>query len=203
MSRVKNQHKVPKCYLKKFTIDNISEGIWLFDKNLIKKSQTNIRDVATSRYFYDIPEGYLGEGGDQQAIEKILSTIECEYSQYLTKLINNLSATFMLANRKIQIKYYLTDIFKAKMSFFLALQLARTEEFRRMFDDVNIGILEKLSNEMLAEDLKTGKAPKELIGESIKAKLINGHEVIEHIKMLGDESFLSTLQDMIKFGYLG
>lgn len=194
MSKIKNQHKVPKCYLKNFVIDGQTEGIWLFDKKLKKEIQSNINDVATRRYFYDIPEGYIVEGQDKQVIEKKLSSLEGEYNSLLTKLINNLAVTHLLSVRQNQTKYLFTNKFKIEMSFFLALQLARTEEFRKMFTDVNVGMLEKLANDILANDIRLGKAPKELEGQRIEASLVNGHEVVEHIKMLGDETFLSNLQ---------
>jgi hypothetical protein len=52
MSRVKNQHYVPRFYLKRFTEDGSS--IYAFDKKDRKVFRSNIAGVASQRYFYDV-----------------------------------------------------------------------------------------------------------------------------------------------------
>lgn len=191
MSKVKNQHLVPKCYLKNFTNDG--RKLWLFDKKISKSLPSNINDVATGRYFYDIPKEYLAEGADVQAVEKIFSKIEGDYCKFLGRFLKNIHASFLLSpNGNIN----LNDYDKHEMSFYLALQVSRTEEFRRMFSDLNKVILERFANELLANDLETGKAPEVLRGHHLKAEVNKEHNVVEHIQMLGNPDFLTHFQNI-------
>lgn len=191
MSKVKNQHLVPKCYLKNFTNDG--RKLWLFDKKISKSLPSNINDIATGRYFYDIPKDYLAEGADVQALEKIFSKIEGDYSSFLKRFLKNIQASFLLSpNRNIN----LNDFDKHEMSFYLALQVSRTEEFRRMFSDLKKIIVERFGNELLANDLELGKALEALRGHQLKAEIDKEYNVVEYIKMLGDPEFLAHFQNI-------
>lgn len=53
MGRVKNQHYVPRSYLKNFA--NEKGQLWVYDKERDAVFRSNITNVASQRYFYDIP----------------------------------------------------------------------------------------------------------------------------------------------------
>ena len=55
--KTKKQHYVPRFYLSNWA--NEKGQIWVFDKSLKKSFQANIKDVASSNYFYDIPKEVL------------------------------------------------------------------------------------------------------------------------------------------------
>ncbi len=56
MSKVKRQHYVPQLYLKQWHNDKSDEQIYVYDKTLKKSFSSNIKNIASSNYFYDYPE---------------------------------------------------------------------------------------------------------------------------------------------------
>ena len=75
--KTKNQHYVPRVYLKRFTDSN--GQIHVFNIETQQSFRTSVENVGTERHFYDIPETILENPGpsyDEQAIEKFLSDIE-------------------------------------------------------------------------------------------------------------------------------
>ncbi|MBD1892785.1 DUF4238 domain-containing protein [Coleofasciculus sp. FACHB-SPT9] len=148
MSKVTNQHYVPQCYLKNFTTRS---KIFVFDK-ILKKSLsfegTNVRNVASARYFNDFPEEMLPAEirgtGESQLIENNFSAIEVDLCQTLGKIItayNNQNP------ENINPTFFLNKETKEKLSYFLMLQIIRTRNFRnilkRMFEDADT-LLNKL-----------------------------------------------------------
>jgi hypothetical protein len=97
MSKIKNQHYVPKFYLKNFL--NSSGKIFVFDKSTGKIFGTNVENVANENYFYDISE--LDEKtGIDQFLEKHFHPLETKISELLKKLIDELrSKTFKKYNK--------------------------------------------------------------------------------------------------------
>jgi hypothetical protein len=85
MSEPKNQHTVPKCYLKQF-IDpkipsNFGPCVWIFERKNKRGKRQNIRSVLTGTDIYTFKGDYT--------IEKTLSQIESEYAAVFEKKIKN------------------------------------------------------------------------------------------------------------------
>jgi hypothetical protein len=126
---VKQQHFVPRCYLKNFA--NPQEQIFVMDKNIQKCYSTNIKNIANLTYFNDFPVEFLSEEYKEkeksQVIEKELSKYETKFSNFLNEIIIRLE--------NIERHEYSNEVieqeFKSHFSFFLALQLGRTMNQRQ------------------------------------------------------------------------
>ena len=81
----KNQHIIPKCYLKQFANPNIPANygpcVWVFERESKKGKRKNIKSVLTSADMYTFKGDYT--------IEKTLGQIENEYSKIFDKKIKN------------------------------------------------------------------------------------------------------------------
>lgn len=153
MSRVKKQHIVPKFYLKQWCIELSSEQLYVFNKDQHKSYIANVKDVGSSRLFYDFPElneeqkqnliNDLNKQGisneekrvvfdfiENQGIEKILSNIEDVNAPIIQGIINSLEHT-----KSLPIEYFYKHNFfkngdRGELSFFIAMQHMRSEETR-------------------------------------------------------------------------
>lgn len=108
MASNKNQHFVPQCYLRRFSIEKVSSAINIF--NLDREKFINcapIKKQCSKSYFY----------GDDLKLEKALQPIEGRYSS----IINEISCA----------GYKLTDEHREFLIFFWRLQYMRTEAASR------------------------------------------------------------------------
>jgi hypothetical protein len=85
MSDPKNQHTIPKCYLKQF-IDpkvpsNFGPCVWIFARKSKSGRRQNIRSVLTQTDIYTFKGDY--------SIEKSLAQLESEYAEIFEKKIKN------------------------------------------------------------------------------------------------------------------
>lgn len=126
---VKQQHFVPRCYLKNFA--NHQEQIFVMDKDTQKSYQTNVKNIANLTYFNDFPVEFLSkeykEKEKSQVIEKELSKYETKFSNFLNEMITRLENIERYAYSNEVIDQEL----KSHFSFFLALQLGRTMNQRQ------------------------------------------------------------------------
>lgn len=108
MASNKNQHYVPQCYLKNFSIDESRAAICLYNldkKKLIKNAP--IKNQCSKNYFY----------GEDLVLEKALQPVEGRFSEIVRNLEN--------------INHVLTDEDKIFLIEFWLLQRTRTEEFSK------------------------------------------------------------------------
>ncbi len=112
----KQHHYVPRFLLKNFTRGK-TPSIWVYDKATDKTFQTNIKNVAAERGFYDLEmdEGVL-------TIEPRLADLETRTSS----IIEALSKDRNLANVDVPSR--------ASLALFLAVQFLRTKEHRLRFE---------------------------------------------------------------------
>ena len=54
MNKVKNQHYVPQFYLKQWA--NNKEQLFVYDKKQKKSFTSNVKNVVSSKFFYDFPK---------------------------------------------------------------------------------------------------------------------------------------------------
>jgi hypothetical protein len=139
---VKQQHYVPRCYLKNFA--NSDEQIWAYDKSTDKVFLSSVEGVASEKFFYD-SEKLDNAAGQKQFIEKALSLLEGQartvFQELLLRLNGSQSAR-MLPNEK----YFL--------SHFIAVQMLRTRENRiqieQMTNQFSAWVHSFLTEEMIA-----------------------------------------------------
>jgi hypothetical protein len=149
--KVINQHTVSQSYLRFFA--NKDEQTYVFDKLQKKTFPTNIRNVASGRYFYDFPEGLPpdenGEELPNQIVEKFFSEIEGEYPKKINKIIS----TYNLANPdKVYSMPIYTDKDKAEMAMLMTFQILRTKEFRAGLVEGHEKFTKSLLDRFIQED---------------------------------------------------
>lgn len=142
MSKVKNQHFVPQFYLKRFA----SQGgkIAVYDKINRKEFITNVRNVASSKYFYDDDEINTKLG--DQIIEKSFSDFEAISKNATEELIDSIKSK-SLSKLDIEIKRDVAE--------FIYYQIIRTRESRTMqshiADSIRSELLKKGADDKLLE----------------------------------------------------
>jgi len=133
--KVKIQHFVPRVYLKNFSSFNKKEYyVWVFDKEKEEIFQTNIKNIAFGKEFYNT----LSEDQD---IEKTLQQIETKFDPVIQKLISIKDLSKLTMDEK--------DI----VAEFVAYQMIRTRETRNTLKDTSKQFFEKYG-EQLSEKLK-------------------------------------------------
>jgi hypothetical protein len=95
--------------------------LFVFDKFTKKSFPANISDVAAERYFYDIPPEFVTGNVKPQITEELLSDIETLYSIVIQEIFD-----------AIERKGSITTNQKEAMSYFLTVQILRTETTRNM-----------------------------------------------------------------------
>src|SRR5205085_10121431 len=85
MSKAKNQHFVPRLHLKRFTRDGTQ--IHVFDKFLKASFTSSITNIASSKYFYNLPPE-KHEGVDSFLIDDVLTELEPKYEGAIIELLN-------------------------------------------------------------------------------------------------------------------
>lgn len=191
--RVKKQHFVPRGYLKNFCL-NEDGRIWSFDRSIQKSIGTNIQDVAQEKFFYDLPKDVIKDSVDTQFVEKGLSMIEEQFAIDLKKLIKNTNATISLSNGNNPI--ILNENVKDAFAHQFGLLKLRTKEFRIMAQQINQKLLGFIANQYLDQDLRSGKAPKELEGQEIIVTTKPGYEAYEHILMAFHPDILDSFANL-------
>lgn len=137
MVKIKLQHYVPRFYLKNFSkLEGKNHILKCFDKSEEKQFDTDIKNVACEKFFYD------EEMNGEQLVEKKLSQLEGLFNQSIKKLIK-------LKNPdKLSVKD------RGHISLFLAIQYIRTKETREMIRDSIKQLKKKLSKRKLSRKLR-------------------------------------------------
>lgn len=110
----KNQHTVSKSYLERFTFNG--KNLYVFDKILKNVFSSNIKNIATKKYFYDIPKNVIPYGTDNQIIEKkILGYVDTNYKLGIDQILRDIGEHGEFNNN-----------LKTKLSAFIFIQVYRT-----------------------------------------------------------------------------
>lgn len=127
----KKEHFVSRFYLRRF-----SNGgrINVYDEALGKSFASNVRDVASERFFYGLPQ-LDAMAGTSQAVEKYFHPFEEAASSAIRDLLNGAErGEAALVTQEIR-----TDL-----SLFLALQYLRTRETREVIVQSGDGLAKEL-----------------------------------------------------------
>ena len=145
--KVKNQHYVPRMYMKRFAQDNSRLCVWnlMADKILTRQRPEN---YATRRYFYDAEKPQLKDAlsemikvypsaepiidaSDEQLLEKGLSRLEADVASILDDICQNHGALYAEDNMN-------------KLLIFLHTLAYRSEKYREQLDDIRIQTIKGL-----------------------------------------------------------
>src|SRR3989338_6228259 len=122
MSEPKNQHIIPKCYLKQFvdpkTPSNYGPCVWIFERENRVGKRKNVRSVLTGTDIYTFQGDY--------SIEKSLAQLESEYAVIFEKKIKN----------KIPLGPYEHLVFCAFVAAMLQRTLKQKENIENFMDQV-------------------------------------------------------------------
>ncbi len=137
--KVKNQHYVPKMYLKRFTADNNRFSVWnLMDDTIITRQRPE--NYAVKRYYYDANEAELRKAlteliklrpyaefnidyNDEQFVEKALSRLESDVAKIIDAVCINHDALFDEQNM-------------SKIIIFLHVLAYRSEKYRDLIESI-------------------------------------------------------------------
>lgn len=118
----KNQHTIPKCYLKQFVDPNIPSNfgpcVWIFERESKRGKRKNVRSVLTETDIYTFQGDYT--------IEKSLAEIENEYAVIFEKKIKN----------RIPLNPYEHAIFCAFVAAMLQRTLKQKEHIENQMDQL-------------------------------------------------------------------
>ena len=127
MGKTTNQHYVPQFYLKKF--DSGNDQIFVFDKFNNRVFPTNVRNVASEKGFYDLPERESNDLGiDISLVDEELKKMEDLFPKSLDYVINQVY-------KKRRRRGLFTEYHKKVMALFLIIQFIRTRENRKLIED--------------------------------------------------------------------
>jgi len=146
-----NQHYVPQSYLKRFAS---SRGqVCVFDKSSQKQFPTGVRNVASERYFYDLPPDEVDKYEDLQMFEKMFQKIEERFITAVDEI-----AAFVKLGKNMGSEQ------KLDLAYFLHVQQSRTRGARNQQTEM----LEKTIIAGLEVDLKLKQFNLEELDYSIK-----------------------------------
>lgn len=137
---VKNQHYVPKAYLRFFSRKSKDDYyIAVMDKNKDKPFMTNIENIASCKYFYEVnskPENYWEEF--------YCKNIESS----LPKIFNNIISASTISQNNATI---LNTMLKKEMSKIIFSQISRTRKAREFYDEIGNDIKMQIINGIYKE----------------------------------------------------
>lgn len=134
-----NQHYVPCFILRKFTTDKKNK-IWVYDKKKSRKFQTNIKNVASEKGFYNISADNI-----TATFEPYIADLECRAAVLINKIIKD-KALFSLSPKD-----------KELFSTFAALQFVRTRGHREKFASFVNDLHEKIQKMGFRKEQIPGK----------------------------------------------
>ncbi len=164
MQRVKNQHYVSQCCLRRHTQDG--KTIFVFDKPKRKAFPRNIDEVASESGFYDLSPEFAK---DFQVVEKWL----CKVESQATSAIDHLIACLEKGHAFNQKDHAL----RVMIALFLAIQHARTALARQTQTE---------RRELIVEELKAR-------GIEVPPELRNVPDTrvkFEHCRLILDQGYL-------------
>jgi len=201
-NKVKKQHYVPRFYLKNWA--DKKEKIWVFNKNNQENFKASIKDVASSKYFYDVPKQIIEELKKKELIndnlkfleqkqifEESLSLIEMINSKIIKDIINNAKNTFtknIYKDKDIDNILKIKEKYKKELSFFLAIQYLRTKEARITFEQLYIGTLTKIMEKIMGIEFDNYS----------QITLDNNHLQIFHLDILFNSKYVEEIAYLLE-----
>lgn len=158
MSKPKNQHIIPQCYLKQFVDPNTSPGqepyVWIFDRGNKKGKKKSPKNILSETDFYTLK---IAGGEKDYSIEKSLSQLESEYSSVFEK--------------KIKCKIPLSDYDHIVLCAFVAAMLQRTLKQKENIE----GFFDQLIK--IADDLEKAHGAKPKTSSELRQEKEDAHKL--------------------------
>lgn len=190
----KKQHYVPQSYLEHWAIPNKYQ-VYVYDKRNQRSYVSNIKDVASERYFYDIDfrgiltedelKEYVGEKidinhlDDEQYIENFFAhEIEGDFKVSINKIISRINN---MNSWEIKNCCFITEEDKFNLSVHLAFQYLRVKSVRSSMMQTQ-SLLEKRLSDMGASQtvIDRYKLPKSHLS-FLHGKMILNNNYIEEL----------------------
>ena len=136
---VKNEHYVPRFYLRRFANN---DKIYAYDLEKDNLFQTNINKIGCNNYFYDVDSNVLKESlSEYKDIYKIPDDIfekECEDIQFIEKALSRLEDKFSVLLNNFEMDYSIINDEEFLRTFFLFMhtQSIRTKGFRNGLENI-------------------------------------------------------------------
>lgn len=160
MNKVKNQHYVPQFYLKQWT--NNKEQLFVYDKKQKKSFTSNVKNVASSKFFYDFPEideimkdkiriqlkkdgfedDYIDDFFQEQVLENSFSELESIVASLLNQKIKKIDDVSSLSEEWIKNYPIFTNDDKQIFAHYIASQLVRTNKHKLFQEDTTIQLFD-------------------------------------------------------------
>lgn len=151
---VVKQHYVPVFYLSNFTFD--CKRLFVYDKKNRKViSKVGVRDIAHSKFFYDLPKVDESEPDDHQMVEKALQNLEGKFAGAIREVL-------CLADGD-----QLPDELRVGMSFLMSHLYMRTLDFRNELEELLSKSMTAMMNEHAADELP-GFKPEDAVKVALK-----------------------------------
>jgi hypothetical protein len=140
MNKVKNQHYVSQFYLKQWT--NNKKQLFVYDKKQKKSFTSNVNVVASSRFFYDLPEiddnkkveiieklkkdgfedAYINDLFQEQVLENSFSQLEAIVAPLLNQIIKKIDDVSALSEEWIKNYPIFTNDDKQIFAHYIAIR---------------------------------------------------------------------------------
>lgn len=180
MTKAKKQHYVPQSYLSRFARDR---KLFAFDKNSRSTYPTNVGDIASERFFYDLPE--LDQlAGEAQSLEKSFHTFEQAGSEAIGRII---AAADNHDDAPIKEKDQID------LAIYLAVQFLRTKETRTLFIQTN----ELLTKELFLRDLEKTHPELAQYRDAISLETTREGRIALHAQVLRDNDFRNKISEAL------
>lgn len=170
MSKKKKQHYVPQFYLTRWSLDKNPEQIYVYNKEIKRSHISNIKDIASAKYFYDYPEleeeqknnwietlkndesleedqiNEMIKFTKEQIIEIALGDLESYNAPIIDSIIQKLDGFSALP-----IEYFLkhkvfTESDIIELAYYIATQYSRTKETRIMIEHMTKTLVKHISD---------------------------------------------------------
>lgn len=208
---VKNEHYVPRRYLKHFAND---KSFYVFDKEKNEVRPGAIDDYASERYFYDVDFQELKADIIKQnpdfvldsEVERLMNEIDEQHIEkwfgdnvetWLFDPIDKIISTYVMANptniEKIEV---VTEDNLNFLSLYITIQMVRSKEFRNYLIEMN----ERLSL-LLMKKMAKQKNDTDLLGylDNIQLKIKNkNYKKLLHAQFLLDEDGIVRIAEMLR-----
>lgn len=192
----KKQHYVPQSYLEHWAIPDKYQ-VYVYDKRKQRTYVSNIKDVASERYFYDIDfTGILTENELKEYVGKKIDISHLDDEQYIEnffaheiegdfkKRINKITSRISNMNSwEIKNCCFLTEEDKFNLSVHLSFQFLRVKSVRNSMIQTQ-NMLEKMLSDM--------NASQEVID---RCKLPEKHLPFLHGRMILNNNYIEELTE--------
>ena len=131
----RNQHYVPQFLLRRFSVAAGEEQVWAYDKKTGKIFRTNVRNVASQRDYYNIPNI------DDASLEPALGAMEANAAAVVDRLLASESLKSLTADDR------------GALALFAAAQMNRTTHFEEVIKFMAEGLRDHFRKMGAAEEL--------------------------------------------------